>query len=222
MRESGISETSGDQVPRIYPVGSDQKSKQLQNGVYDSSILCAECDGNLIGPWDNYGQKLLMNQINTIENSAKDIDASSFYKIDSFDYKKLKLFFMSILWRASITDHPFFTEVKLGCWEENLKTMIQTQNPGSETDFSVIVFKYKGQFSEIMHNPTKERNSGINYYRFRFPKYGFLIKVDQRRFPSGLEPYIIAPNQSLLIRVLEYENSKEYNRILEIRDQIPN
>jgi hypothetical protein len=72
-----------------------------------------------------------------------------------------------------------------------------------------------------MKNPTKQRQDKVNYYRFRFPKYGFLIKVDQQSFPSELLPFVISPNHQLLIRVMEYADSKEYERILDIRDKIP-
>ncbi|MEG4106398.1 hypothetical protein [Microcoleus sp. S13_C5] len=142
------------------------------------------------------------------------------YKIETFDYKQLKLFFMSILWRAAITSDSFFAQVQLGSWEDKLKKMILAQDPGSENDFSVVLFKYEGDGSEIMQNPTKQKQDGVNYYRFRFPKYGFLIKVDQRNFPPNLAPYILSPNQPLLIGVMEYMDSKESERIWAIRDKI--
>ena len=73
-----------------------------------------------------------------------------------------------------------------------------------------------------MQNPTRQRQDKVNYYRFRFPKYGFLIKVDQRNFHSDLLPFVISPNHQLLIHVMEYKNSKEYERILDVRDKISN
>ena len=87
--------------------------------------------------------------------------------------------------------------------------------------FSVILFKYEGDFSEIMQNPFQQRQDGINFYRFRVPRYGFLIKVDQREFCSKLHPFVLSPNQSLLIRVMKYTDSKEYERILDLKGQIP-
>jgi len=100
--------------------------------------------------------------------------------------------------------------------------MILAQDPGSENDFSVILFKYEGDCSEIMSNPTKQKQDGVNYYRFRFPKYGFLIKVDKRNFhPNKLDHrYILSSNQPLLIRVMEYMDSKESEIIWAIRDKI--
>jgi hypothetical protein len=222
IREASIGEPPSDQVPRVYVVGTSQKPKQFQSGIYDPSILCGECDGDLIGAWDNYGQTLLVSLSSSENYLVDNVGKTAAYKIDTFDYKQLKLFFLSILWRAAITSDQFFAQINLGSWEEKLRNMILSQDPGSENDFSVVLFKYEGDLSEIMQNPTKQRQDGVNYYRFRFPKYGFLIKVDQRNFHSKLRPFILSPNQQLLIRIKEYMDSKEYERILEIRDKIPN
>jgi hypothetical protein len=98
--------------------------------------------------------------------------------------------------------------------------MIISGDPGRKNDFSVILFKYEGNFSEIMPQPTKKRKDGLNFYHFRFPKGGFLIKVDRRPFPSKLERVILTPNQDLLIKVGEYQDSEEYKCLLNNRNKI--
>lgn len=220
IRESSLNELPGDQVPMMYVVGTNRKPKPFQSGIYDSSILCRECDNNPIGFWDNYGQTLLLSPSNP-ENYISDPVAGFVYKIDSFDYKSLKLFFMSILWRAAITSNEFFSQVKLGCWEEKLRKMLLVQDPGSENDFSVILFKYEGDFSEMMSNVSKERQGRINFYRFRIPRYRFLIKVDKESFDSEFDRYILSPNQPLLIKVKKYTDSKEYEQMLKNKNKIP-
>ncbi len=214
-----IREASSGESPWVYGVGTGKKSQQSQSGIYDPDILCGECDGNLIGPWDNYGQTLLLSSPSPENYIVDDAGKLAGYKIDTFDYNQLKLFFMSILWRAAITSDQFFAQVQLGAWEDKLKKMILAQDPGSENDFSVLLFKYEGDFSEIMQNPTKEKLDGVNYYRFRFPKYGFLIKVDKRNFHSKLARCLLSSNQPLLIPVIKYMDSKEYEIILAIRDK---
>lgn len=222
IREASIGEPPSDQVPRVYIVGTEKNPKQFQSGIYDPSILCRECDGDLIGVWDNYGQTFLLSPSFSENHLVDNLGKPAAYRIEEFDYKQLKLFFMSILWRAAITSDLFFAQIKLGSWEERLRKMILVQDLGSENDFSVFLFKYEGDLSEIMQNPTKQRQDKVNCYRFRFPKYGFLIKVDQQSFHSDLLPFVISPNHQLLIRVMEYKDSKEYERILDIRDKVPN
>jgi len=130
------------------------------------------------------------------------------------------LFFISILWRAAITNNETFSQVKLGSWENKLKTMILTGDPGCKNDFSILIYKYEGEFSEIMISPTKHRgkieqvNYDVNFYILSFPNYRFIIKVDKRNFSSGLDTFILSPNQSLLIPVSDFKSSVEYEKLI--------
>ena len=222
IREASSDKSLREQIPYIYKVGTEQKPNQAQSGIYDSSLLCKECDGNLIGPWDKYGQALLLRPPDSEKYIFDATGKPIFYKVETFDYKQLKLFFMSILWRAAITNDEFFSQVQLDPWEKELKKMILEQDPGDENAFSVILLKYEGVFSEITCNPMKAMQDEVNFYRFRFPGYGFLIKVDQKNILSELNLYLLSATQPLLMRVIEYSNSQEYKKILGLEEQIPN
>jgi hypothetical protein len=210
--------SSGEKVPRVY--SEDEKPKQWQNGIFDKHILCGECDG-LIGQWDQYGQKFLEDFPTSRTHFRNYLSSKSLlYEVTDFNYVKLKLFFLSILWRASITQELFFAEVKLSAaWEDRLKKMILEENPGNESDFSVILFHYEGELSTIMQNPQRLRQDSINYYRFRVPDYCFLIKVDQRKFPEGFERFILSCHSSFLVASRNFSDTSEYDMILKVRNQ---
>ena len=216
IKESVSGVAQSEKNPWIYTLDEKKKPEQIQSGIYDDSILCSCCDCKVIGPWDEYGQKFLLSPEFISENRlTTNPDGSSFFEIETFDYPKLKLFFLSILWKSGITNKAFFSKVQLGSWEDRLKKMIQEQDPGLYTDFSVILFRYSGDFCEIMQNPTREIYEGVNYYRYRVPNYGFLIKVDQRVFPDEFNSFILSPNNKFLIRYKKYEESQEYKQILD-------
>ncbi|WP_104429815.1 hypothetical protein [Methylobacter tundripaludum] len=130
------------------------------------------------------------------------------------------MFFISILWRTAITNSETFAQVKLGSWENKLKTMILTEDPGCKNNFSILIYKYEGEFSEIMINPTKHRGEteqvdyGVNFYILSFPNYRFIIKVDQRNFSSRLDTLILSPDQPLLIPVSDFKSSVEYEKLI--------
>ena len=72
-----------------------------QNG-YKERLLCADCD-NKLGVFDNYAKKFFYD---IIPNAPTDIsDGFNIYNIqsDKFDYEKLYKFFVSVLWRCSIS-----------------------------------------------------------------------------------------------------------------------
>jgi hypothetical protein len=205
-----------DEVLRVYSTTTYSKKRPI--GTYDSKILCGDCDNEILGVLDNYAQTLLLKPFTETNYLSKD-GKKLFYKLEDIDYPKFKLFFMSVLWRASITNQDFFHQVNLGSWESVLKDMILNADPGTENDFSVILSKYEGASATIMPNPQRIRTEGINYYKFRMGSYSVLIKVDQRPFPGKLKPVVLRPNQPLLIQIKDYEDSKEFNTILENIDK---
>lgn len=75
-----------------------------QQGGYDSNILCADCDNHILGKFDKEGYRVLFDDF----SKYKYMQAHPQYKIyqldnTKFDYAKLRKFFISILWRASIS-----------------------------------------------------------------------------------------------------------------------
>jgi hypothetical protein len=101
-----------------------------------------------------------------------------------------------------------------------LRQKLLTADRGSIDDYSVIIIKYEGLLAEVMSNPSKQRQDGVNFYRFRISGYGFLLKVDQRSFTKELQPHILAPNSSLFTPVRQYQESSEYKALIQVRDQI--
>jgi len=218
IRESSKDGRAGDAVPHIYKPGTQAKPLPRQSGIYDRNILCADCD-RYIGRYDKYGQKLLSDLENLgseVRTSQGDLIAR---QIRDFDYPSLKLFYMSILWRASITSQSFFNQVRLGPWKLGLRQRLVENDPGDENCFSVIPFSYTGLYKEVMMNPSRERHGNINFYRFRHPNGGFLVKVDKQKLSPEILPAILSPNSPLLIRCIEYTSSSEY-RILQ--SMLPN
>jgi hypothetical protein len=92
--------------------------KRSPIGIYDKNILCEDCDGKL-GVWDEYAQKLLLQNFNE-DNALYDNKEKIAYKIKDYDYIIIKLFFISLLWRASITTQEYFDRIVVGPFEEKL------------------------------------------------------------------------------------------------------
>ncbi len=214
---------NGNKSPYIFPTSLTEKPILSQSGIHDSTILCSKCDNAVFGVWDEYGQKLLLEPFNSNNYLSNNNGKNIFYKLENFCYTKFKLFFMSVLWRASITKDKFFNKIDLGVWEPKLKDMLLKNDPGSADDFSVILFKYEGVLGNIMPKPYTERGD-INRCIFRAAGYKIIIKVDQRAFSKdikNIENVILSPSQPLFIPVLKYEDTSEYQSILDIADQIP-
>lgn len=111
-------------------------SKKVQkrfNGEYEANILCENCDSKIIGKLEDYAAKFMHGKFSK-RSSLKNIGGNEYLIVEgheSYDYKKYKLFLLSLLWRSSISSRPFFKQVKLANEdEENLRKRILESDPG--------------------------------------------------------------------------------------------
>lgn len=193
-----------EKVPYQY-TRNTAKSQQWQSGLFDGSILCRGCDNGLFGPWDKYAQSFLAGLVGDCD----------IINVPKYDYYSLKLFFMSVLWRASATTLPFFANVKFGNWQEKLRAMLLAKDPGSFDDFSAILVKYQGEFATAILPPEMKPVCEIQFYRFRIPGFAVLVKVSSEEILPDFLPYIVRPNNPLLIRVKQHELTEEYKRFVQ-------
>jgi len=120
------------------------KNKKRNTGVYDGEILCSTCDNEVIGQYETYASKIIYGEnislkIAPVVNAYHNGRGEQWSVCSNIDYKKFKLFLLSILWRASITKRDIFKEVNIGRHEEIIRKMIWEGNPGEETDYPIIL-----------------------------------------------------------------------------------
>lgn len=188
-------------------------------GFYDSSIICEDCE-KIFQKYDDYACRTLLsdfNESNFIFDYSKNKVA---YKLNNIEYEKLKLFFLSVLWRASVSERKEFKKVNIGPFEKSLRNMIQNNNPGQVNDFLIITERFNDFFGkEFLMDPYKLRLGGINFYHFYLGAgYGFYIKVDQRNLEVTNDLYKLAlkPDNFLYILLRNLLQSKEYSVITKI------
>lgn len=192
--------------------------KRLPIGPYDKDLLCYDCEKQF-GDWDDYAQQILLKEIGFKElKKGEDIVG---YKVDQFDYVRLKLFFISMLWRASASQLDFFNNVSLGPFESMARDMIEKKDPGNDENFSVVISKYSNPIGKIIIEPIPARWFQVNYYRFHLTGYMVAIKADKRKSPNHLGRLQLSSNNFLLIPVREKPSKKEveliYNAVQKIK-----
>ena len=194
--------------------------KKRPVGEYDKTTVCKDCE-NIWREWDDYAQKLLAEE--PLNGQARYHDGQKIaYIVKDFDYKKLKLFFISILWRASVSNQPFFSRVSLGSFEKMAKDFIANNNPGDSEDFSVILSKFchpLGKQSIMDPYQYKNKKTGVNYYRFYLAGYVADIKVDHKPTPMPLSQITISENKPLYILCRDFRKSKELNLMKQLITQ---
>ena len=166
---------------KIYSSDKEVFPKKARKGAYDQ-IVCVDCE-NIFGPWDQYAAEFLLDKNNFSDPIVDENGDIQGFEIPSVDYKRLKLFSLSLLWRASVSDHILFDSVDIGPANEAiLADMILESNPGGPGDYPVVICKYDDRpASTVIGSARRLRTQeGINFYKIYFGGFEFSIKVDRQ------------------------------------------
>ena len=159
--------------------------KMAQKG-FRENLLCEKCETKL-SRWEDYACKAIYGGKElTIEKIGRVIE------VRDVDYAKMKLFQLSILWRAGVSKLEFFKRVDLGIHEERLRQMLLLEQPGQDYEYGCLVFgltDYEGNTaSELIVQPNPVRMGSHNGYRFVFGGFSWNYVVTSHR-PK--EPFTI-------------------------------
>lgn len=178
-------------------VRKDDHSKRLPIGIYDKEIVCADCE-KTFQKWDEYGYEFFNTVLTTKGKMISRHNENIALSFEQINYKELKLFLMSILWRAAVSGSDFFDQISLGSYESILKKKIASADAGSAQDFATIIFKFELSKYDVLHPPYKTRlNDGVDGYRLFFFNAEVFIKVDKQKMKyTGI---ILSPDQSLIV-----------------------
>lgn len=209
LRDGNISPEMHSNTPGSFP-------KRIQVGTYDSTILCSECDQKM-APWDDYGQQVLIRsflQAVEITHQGKTVA----WRMENVEYRRLKLFFMSVLWRASVSKQTFFSRISLGPFENQLRIMIMKDDLGDPQDFTVVLGRFEDLELRAVLDPHPEKFDSINYCRFYLPGFVAYIKVDKRPTPTFLTDLYLQNEKPLIILAHTLRNRPEARVMLEIAE----
>jgi len=184
--------------------------KRTLTGEYDDSILCADCDNHVFGNWDEYAGKLLLQNIemNTTQTH---------YIVQEYDYPSLKLFFLSVLWRMSVSTRPSFDKVHLGPYEAQIRDILLRQDPGLPETFPIFLHRYIDDIgAHCMVDTQPGRLKGLKVYNLGLPGYLAVIKVDQQPIPIAIGPEVLRPGAPLMVRFRRMDKEREWQFVKQI------
>jgi len=192
--------------------------KKIPVGIYDSTIVTQKGE-DYFEKWDNYATKLLLGDNITFEKIQEN-GVLGGWDLGVYDYKLLKLFSLSILWRAHVSSQVIFKKVKLGPHEPIIRELLLTGNAFDSNSYSVILSKWiDGGFGPVIMDPFREKYDGLNFYRFYCGRYIFSIKVDSRPTVGAFRYAQLALNKNLIIIARDLKASKDFSVMQKIAKQ---
>lgn len=192
-----------------------KKSQKVPSGEYESNILCKECDNKIIGGYEDYARRILyggqLNKNNTIffENRQNQGGVKTTY-CKGVDYTKFKLFLLSFLWKASISQRNFFQKINLGPYQEDIRKMILKNDPKNEMDFPCCISTYANINlpKELIGQPQKYRYNNILGYTFLINKLLYIFLISNRKKPEWFSEIIINKSNEFSIVHMSEKNAK--------------
>lgn len=172
-----------------------------QKGLRDR-LLCELCEKK-ISVWEDYAKRTLYGGHNpkyvkqTGQRYGQDV------LFTGIDYKKFKLFLLSVLWRASATKLDEFSEVRLGLHEEKIRRMILEEDPGNENDYGCLITAVdldNNPVEGFIIPPSPIRIKNHNCYRMLIGRLLYIFFVSKHNIPTEIQEYFL--NRSNELRVL--------------------
>jgi hypothetical protein len=181
----------------------EYNDKGLPTGIYDSNILCLECDNYLNQEFENYSKRILFDEI--FEQLVGQNDFKIFTQID---YTKFKLFILSIFWKASISEHFKGINLSLAV-EEEIRLMLNKKDAKEQEDFGTVLFYLNEPeiTSEFLSDIKTIKNQNKTSYAFIAGGILFYFYPVQENIPNSHKEMLISKNGSLKILIYPQEHS---------------
>lgn len=184
------------------PADPKKQFSFLQRGLREL-LLCGACETDL-SVFEGYFEKVVLrNLLSAVEGPHVDI------KLTGLDYPKIRLFQLSLIWRASVSTLEAFSQVSLVEDRERLRRMIKEKNPGEPDDFgcSLKVLIYEGQvYGGIFIPPVRYiLEDGIETHSFLIGGLQFTYLTKPPPWPVSAQ--FVQTNGSMLVLCGDVANS---------------
>lgn len=199
--------------------------RRTPKGIYDEEILCFKCENEIFMPWDDKAIKFFQNDLK--DNYPYD-SKFKIYSPSQFDYEYLRLFFLSVLWRAHHSKQDFYEKVSLGDHHEGaLKTILLKQKPDDYLQYPIFVRRYNTNRlgARVILHPIFAKQFFLierNFYVINMAAHQIIIKVDKRNWPSDLDEFILKPDAPLYVGLIDFEKSNSYEAIMDVLEKNKN
>lgn len=139
--------------------------------------------------YDSYGMAVFRGHEGRVRAHAEGVD---FLRIDR---QRLRMFFLSIVWRASVSDHPNYSNIDLPkVWEEELRSALDQKRRVPDSKYNIAIYKMRdttpvGGFSNEDLRSFIAAPFSRNYGAFISICFPFLSFLVEAFFPSLPEQF---------------------------------
>ena len=176
-------------------------------------MLCERCEGK-IKHWEDYAIAFKSRKAGCTIAPA---DRGTI-KVSGIDYVQMKLFCMSVLWRASVCTLPAFSLVSLGDCEETVRDMLHRSDPGDPLRFCTAMDAIRHRYAPMAHficNPSSGHVHGLRCFHFVFGGFVWIMFGSANGFPVGDSHRVLSKEGSITMGMVDAVKVDGIRAILE-------
>jgi hypothetical protein len=125
------------------------------------------------------------------------------------DYRKLKLFLLSLLWRVGVAEHDFFSCVDLGPHTNRLREMLHAEDPGDPQEYGCQITRLLPELhipvDRLLATPRSTKIDGHNGCLIYFRGFVFHYYVSNHGVATGVREAFVNQDGRLLILWMRLE-----------------
>lgn len=219
----------------LVQAGSGDRPIRRWTSWYDSKIVTREGE-DILSEFDDAAFKELtrlkliwkswgpLQRLSTDDFTQINSTPHGVIKIISYDAKVLRLFFLSLLWRAAVSGMSEFREIVLNNEEiEDLRLRLVSRDPGNPNYFPIGIMQIstmgrQHNLTPLFHKKrvptmTEKGPDFENIARyipfFRFYMDGLIIHIHREHEPDNNNNYIIGNAEQLIVPTVTFEESAQ-------------
>ncbi|RQY64941.1 hypothetical protein DF110_30815 [Burkholderia stagnalis] len=146
--------------------------------------------------WDDYGTELFLHKPRVAQGPDVLLIGDG-----PIDYQKLKLFVMSMVWRASVCGHKFFAGARLDSREDVYRQRLLDSDPGAPTDPRIIIYKLRFPFGTVALPPCVYTLGDTKFIMIYFGEFVAYVQVGGEALSAAAEEQVISEQNGGLLRV---------------------
>lgn len=186
-----------DEIHRFHVLSNDasERNQKFQKGLREK-LLCGDCE-QYLGRYERYVSLLVGGELD-LEYEAH----GRLAVVRKVDYKALRMFQLSILWRAGASTLPFFSQITLGPHQERLRLLLRSDKQGIPWQYGCLMFAllHEDQIQkDLIVQPTSTKVDNVFGYRFVFGGFVWVYMVGSHRSTKHLETASLDPAGELRI-----------------------
>ena len=146
--------------------------------------------------------------------------AGDVYQTSNADGDAIAKFFLSILWRASISARPLFSQFSIEPYEDLARDILFGARSLSEMpQYQLLGTVYRSdQFDvgQFYMAPYRAKFEQLSAYVMPICGLQMIAKIDERPLPSNWNAYTINGSRTFRLSIERFEETKAYKSIVEM------